>query len=69
VKDIAESHHNIPRSRVTAALTHLLDEPERRRKHAGLDKDREQQILAYVRQNAEEDTALTKGEITDYYTN
>jgi hypothetical protein len=35
------------------ALVHRIDEPEHRGKHNVLDDDRGQQILDWVRQNAE----------------
>jgi hypothetical protein len=53
---------------VQAALTHSLDEPGQRGKHAALDQDREQQILDWIRQNAEQDTPVTRTEITDHCT-
>jgi hypothetical protein len=81
LKDIAESRDNIPvsihalmrafacpRSRVQAALAHGMDEPGQRAKPIALDQDREQQILDWIRQNAEQDTSVTRGEIMDYST-
>jgi hypothetical protein len=81
VKNIAESRYNIPvtinaltrafdcpRSRVQAALAHGLDEPGQRGEHAALDQDREQQILDWIRQNAEQSTSVTKTEIMDHCT-
>jgi hypothetical protein len=81
VNDIAESHYNIrvtinalmrafeyPRSRAQAALAHELDDPGQRGKHAARDEDREQQILDWIRPNAEQDTPVRKTEIMDHYT-
>jgi hypothetical protein len=81
VKHFAESDHNIPTSinapprafdyppsRVKAALAHGFDDPGRRGKHNALDDDRERQILDWVRQNAEQETPVTKGEIREYCT-
>jgi hypothetical protein len=53
---------------VQAALAHGLDEPGQRGKHATLDSDREQQILDWIQQNAEQDTPVTKTEIMDHCT-
>jgi hypothetical protein len=79
VKDIAEPRDNIPvsintltrafdspRFSVQAAFAHGLDELGQRGKHIALDQDREQQILDWIRQNAEKDTAVTRGEMMDY---
>jgi hypothetical protein len=81
VKDIAESRYNIratinaltrafdrPRSRMQAALAHELDEPGQRGKHAAVDQSREQQILDWIRQNAEQDIPITKSEIIGHCT-
>jgi hypothetical protein len=81
VEDIAESRYNIPvcinaltkvfdfpRFLVQAALAPGLDEPRQREKHIALDQDHEQQILDWIQPNAEEDTSLMRGEITDYCT-
>jgi hypothetical protein len=81
LKDIAESRSNIPvtinaltrafdypRFRVQAALVHRLDEPGQRGKHSALDRDREQQILDWIRQNAEQETPVTRTEIMNYST-
>jgi hypothetical protein len=81
VKDIAQSRDNIPvtinaltrafdcpRSRVQVALAHGLDEPGQRGKHAALDSHREQKILDWIQQNAEQDTPITKTEIMDHCT-
>jgi hypothetical protein len=80
-KDIAESCYNIPvsinaltrvfecpRSRIQAALAHGLDEPGQRGKPIALDEDREQQILDWIQQNAEENTPVTRGEGMCYCT-
>jgi phage-related minor tail protein len=53
---------------VQAALAHWLDEPGQRGKRAALDQDREQHVLDYIRQNAEQDTSVTKTEIVDHST-
>jgi hypothetical protein len=45
-----------------------MDEPRERGKDAALDQDREQQILDWIEQNAEQDTPVTRGEIMDYCT-
>jgi hypothetical protein len=79
VHDIAESQHGIsistnalakafdcPRSRVKSALAHGLEPPGHRGKHNALDPDREQQILDWIKQNAETNTPVTKKEIKDY---
>jgi hypothetical protein len=50
------------------ALAHGLDEPGQRGKHIALDRDRAQQILDWMEQNAEQDTPITRGEIMDYST-
>jgi hypothetical protein len=81
VKDFAESRFNIPisinalarafdypRCPVKSALAHRLDEPGHRGKHIALGDDRERNILDWVRQNAEQETPVTNGEIMDYCT-
>jgi hypothetical protein len=80
-KDMAESRDNIPvsfdaltiafdcpRSRVQAAFAYGLDEPGQRGKHFALGKDREQQMVDWIRQNAEQGTPVTRGESMDYCT-
>jgi hypothetical protein len=79
VRDIAEREHNIPisinalmrafdcpRSSVQSALAHGLEPPEERGKHPALEADREQQILNWIQQKAEQSTPLGKTEIKDY---
>jgi hypothetical protein len=58
-----------------AAWAQGLKEPGQRGKHAALDQDREQQILNWIRQNAErrtqnakQETPVTKIEIMDHCT-
>jgi hypothetical protein len=43
-----------------------VDEPGHRWKQIALDDDRERQILDWVRQNGEQETPVTKEEISDY---
>jgi hypothetical protein len=45
-----------------------MDEPGQRRKHIAIDQHREQQILDWIHQNAEQDIPITRGKITDYCT-
>jgi hypothetical protein len=45
-----------------------MDDPGHRGKHTALDDHRERQILDWVRQNAEQETPVTKGEIKEYFT-
>jgi hypothetical protein len=45
-----------------------MEEPGQQGKHIPLDQDREQQILDWISQNAEQDTPITRGEIMDYCT-
>jgi hypothetical protein len=79
VKNLAQSCSNIPvsinvlirgfdypRSRAQAALVHELDDPGQSGKHIAPDEDREQLILDWIQQNAEQDTAITRREIMDY---
>jgi hypothetical protein len=79
VSDIAESQDNTsisindlarafdcPQSRVKSALEHRLNPPTYREKDTALDPDHQQQILEWIRQNAERSIPLTKGEIKDY---
>jgi hypothetical protein len=79
VSDISESQSNTPISinalarafdcpwsRVKLALEYGLDLPGHRGKHTALDPDHEQQILEWIRQNAERSTPLMKAEIRDY---
>jgi hypothetical protein len=78
VRDIAEREHNIPisinalvrafdcpRRSVQSALAHGLEPPEERGTYPALDADREQQILDWIRQKAEQSTPLGKTEIKD----
>jgi hypothetical protein len=78
VRDIAESQHNIPLSvntvtrefecppgHVKSALEHELDPLGHRGKHTALEQDREQQILEWIKQNAEGNTPVTRKEIKD----
>jgi hypothetical protein len=55
-----------PRSHVQAALAYGLDDPGQRGKHITVDQVHEQQIIDWIRQNAEEDTPVTRVEIMDY---
>jgi hypothetical protein len=57
-----------PRFLVQAAVAHGLDEPGQRGKHIAIDQNREQQILDWIEQNAEEETRVMRGEIMNYYT-
>jgi hypothetical protein len=79
--DIAEREHNIPisinaperafdcpRSSVQSALAHGLEPPGERGKHPAVDVDREQQILDWIQQTAEQSTPVGKTEIKDYCT-
>jgi hypothetical protein len=81
VRDIAEREHNIPisinvlartfdcpRSSVQSTLAHGLEQPGERGKHPALDADREQQILDWIQQKAEQSTSIGKTEIKDYCT-
>jgi hypothetical protein len=81
VRDISEREHNIPisinalargfdcqRSSVQSALAHGLEPPGERGKHPALDADREQQILGWIQQKAEQSTPVGKTEIKDYCT-
>jgi hypothetical protein len=81
VRDIAEREHNIPisinalaraferpRSSVQSALAHGLEPPGERGKHPALEADREQQILDWIQQKAEQSTPIGKTEIKDYCT-
>jgi transposase len=81
VRDIAEREHKIPisinplvrafdcsRSSVQSALADGLKPPGERRKHLALDADREQQILDWIQQKAEQSTPVGKTEIKDYCT-
>jgi hypothetical protein len=45
-----------------------MDQQGPRGKHISLEEEREQQILVQIYQNAEQDTPVTRGEITDYCT-
>jgi hypothetical protein len=53
---------------VQSALRHGLELPGERGKHPALDADREQQILDWIQQQAEQSTAFGKTEIKDYCT-
>jgi hypothetical protein len=79
--DIAEREHNIPisfnalmrtfdcpRSSGQSALAHGLEPPGERAKHPALEADREQQILDWIQQKAEQRTPVRKTEINDYCT-
>jgi hypothetical protein len=79
VRDIAEREHNIPisinammrafncpRSSGQSALAHGLEPPGERWKHPALDADREQQILDWIQQKAEQSTPVRKTERKDY---
>jgi hypothetical protein len=49
-----------PRSRVKSALEHGLDPQGHRGKQTALEQDREQQILDWIKQNAEGSTSVTR---------
>jgi hypothetical protein len=49
-------------------LAHWRDDPGQRGKPIAFGEDREQQLVDWFPQNAEEDTPITKGEIMDYCT-
>jgi hypothetical protein len=79
VRDVAEREHqipisinalasafNCPRSSVRSALAHGLELPGEQGKHTALDQYREQQILDWIHQNAEQSTPVSKTEIKDY---
>jgi hypothetical protein len=79
VRDIAEREHNIrisinalarefdyPRRSVQSALAHGLKPPGERGKHRALDAGREQQILEWIQQKAEQSTLVGKTEIKDH---
>jgi hypothetical protein len=81
VCDIEELQHNLPvsinalakpferpRSRVKSALGHGMNSPGHRGKHTALEQDHEQQILDWIKQNAEDSTPVTRKEIKDYRT-
>jgi hypothetical protein len=51
---------NYPRSSVQSALTHGLELPGERGKYIALDSYREQQILDWIQQNAEQSTPVSK---------
>jgi hypothetical protein len=57
-----------PPSGVKATLAHGFYDPGRRGKHKALDSDLERHILDWVRQNTEQETPVTKGEIREYFT-
>jgi hypothetical protein len=54
---------------VKSALEHGVDPPGHRGKHTDLEHDREQQIIGWIKQNAEGNTPVTRKEIKDYCTN
>jgi hypothetical protein len=79
VRDIAEREQNIPisinalvrpfdcpRISVQWALAHGLEPPEERGKRTAFDADREQQILDWIQQKADQSTPIGKAEI-EYY--
>jgi hypothetical protein len=45
-----------------------MDKPTQRGKHIALGLDCEEQILAWIQQNAQEDILITRGKILGYYT-
>jgi hypothetical protein len=53
---------------VQSALAHRLKPPGEGGKHPALDHDREQQILDWIQQKAEQSTPFGKTEIKDYCT-
>jgi hypothetical protein len=53
---------------VQSVLAHGLKPPGERGKHAALDEHREQLILDWIQQNAEQSTPVSKTEIKDYCT-
>jgi hypothetical protein len=53
---------------VQSALAHGLESPGELGKHAALDEHREQQILDWIQQNAEQSKPVSKKEIKDYDT-
>jgi hypothetical protein len=59
---------NWPRNSVQSALAHGLEPPGERGKHHALDHHREQQILDWIQQNAEQSTPVSKTEIKDHCT-
>jgi hypothetical protein len=78
VRDIAQREQQIPisinalarafnclRSSVQLALAYGLELPGERGKHTALDRHREQQILDWIQQNAEQSTLASKTEIKD----
>jgi hypothetical protein len=54
-----------PRSRVKSALEHRLDPPRHRAKQTTPEQDREQQILDWIKHNAEGRMPVTRKEIKD----
>jgi hypothetical protein len=78
VRDVAEREQNIPisinalvrafdcpRSSVQSALAHGMKPPGERGKHPDLDAGREQQLLNWIEQKAEQSTPVGKTEIKD----
>jgi hypothetical protein len=53
---------------VQSALAHGLELSGQRRKHTALDSHREQQILDWIHQNAEQSTPVSKMEIKNHCT-
>jgi hypothetical protein len=53
---------------VQSALAHGLEPPGERGKHPARDPDREQRILDWIQQKAEQSTPFEKTEIKDYCT-
>jgi transposase len=81
VRDIAKREHqipisinaltrafNCPRNSVQSALAHGLELRRERGKQTALDHQREQQILDWIQQNAEQSTPVSTTEIKDYCT-
>jgi hypothetical protein len=81
IRDIAEGKHqipisinvlarafNCPRSRVQPALAHGLEMAEERARQLVLHQAREQQILDWIQQNAEQNMPVSRAEIKDYCT-
>jgi transposase len=81
VRDLAEREHNIPisinalarifdcpRRSVQSTPAHGLEPSGEPGKHSALEADREQQILDWIQQKAEQSTPIGKTEIKDYCT-
>jgi hypothetical protein len=56
------------RSHFKAAIAHGLDPPGHCGNQSGVNGHRERQILDWIRETAEQDMQVTKGEIKDYCT-